>query len=269
MKYPFLLVIIGLFICTQCDAPKTKISRQKKPIPFINYSYIDNFPHDTNAFTEGFVIYQGALFESTGSPKSLPETQSLFGPVDITTGMIDSKVMLDREKYFGEGITFLNNKIYQLTYESRVGFVYDAKTFEEISRFTIPSAEGWGLTTDSEFIIMSDGTYKLSYLHPENLKVIKQLNVSENGYAVGGLNELEYINGYIFANVWMTNTLVKIDPKNGHVVGKLDLSSIAKESKYLNTKSLEMNGIAYDSISDLIYLTGKMWPKTYRIKINN
>jgi glutamine cyclotransferase len=178
-------------------------------------------------------------------------------------------VEIDKKKYFGEGITFLKGKVFQLTYKTKVGFIYDATTFKKLGEFTFPSKEGWGLTTDGEHLIMSDGTNVLTYLDPHSLQVIKTIEVSENGYAKDYLNELEMINGYIYANIWTTNTIVKIDPGNGKVLGKLDLTNLATEAKEIYNGSLEMNGIAYDSALNKIYITGKLWPKIYEIKFDH
>jgi glutamine cyclotransferase len=268
MKSRILLFLIASIIFTQCSEPEPKVLKKKKSTPHIAYTYVDNIPHDTNAFTEGFVMANGKLYESTGSPDYLPQTQSLFGVVDTTSGEIDVAVRLDKSLYFGEGITILDGKIYQLTYTSQTGFVYDESTHNKIATFNIPAKEGWGLTTNGNHIIMSDGTYTLRFLDPKNLSVIKQIEVSENGYAKVHLNELEYFGGYIYANIWLTNTIVKIDPKNGHVVGKLDLSALANDAKKIDPNAQEMNGIAYDAESKLVYITGKMWPKTYRIQLN-
>ena len=203
-----------------------------------------------------------------GATTELPFTRSLFGIVNLIAGKIDTKVEIDRKKYFGEGITFLHGKVFQLTYTTRVGFIYDATTFSKIGEFTIPSKEGWGMTTDGMNLIMSDGTNILTYLDPKDLHVITTISVTENGYIKENLNELEYIKGYIYANIWTTNTIVKIDPANGFVVGKLDLTSLANEAKNLYQGSMEMNGIAYDSTEDKVYITGKLWPKIYVIKFS-
>lgn len=239
-----------------------------KSIPTINFTYTNSYPHDTTSFTEGFLIHNGELYESTGATNDLPQTKSLFGIVDLSTGKIDVKVELDRKKYFGEGISILNGKVYQLTYKTKVGFVYDATTFKKIKDFTFPSNEGWGLTNDGQNLIMSDGTNTITFLDPNTLQVIRTVAVFENGYAKDYINELEYIKGYIYANIWTTNTIVKIDPASGKVVAKLDLTFLADEAKSINPWSLEMNGIAYDSIGDKVYVTGKLWPKIYEIKFN-
>jgi len=235
--------------------------------PTIQFNYGDAYPHDVTSFTEGLLVHDGKLYESTGAATEHSETRSLFGVLDLNSGKIDVKVEIDGDKYFGEGITFLNGKVYQLTYKSRIGFVYDAVTFDQLAEFTIPSKEGWGMTTDGEALIMSDGTHVLTYLNPDNLKVIKTINVTEYGRIKKWLNELEFINGFIYANIWTTNIVVKIDPANGKVVGKLDFSSLAQEAKAKHPGSLEMNGIAFDSSTGNIFITGKFWPKIYKITL--
>lgn len=237
--------------------------------PVINVATISQFPHDTNSYTEGLLVHDGQLFESTGYTDELPQTRSLFGVVDFKTGKIATKVELDKKKYFGEGIVFLNNKVYQLTYKTKIGFIYDSKTFKQIGTFTYPSAEGWGMTTDSLNIIMSDGTSKLTYLEPTTMKVVKQLTVLDEGKEVVNINELEFIKGFIYANKYTTNTIIKIDPLTGKVVGKLDLTTLANQVKSTYNGSLEMNGIAYDAIKDKVYITGKMWPSIYEIRFTH
>jgi len=266
MIYRKILFILTLIVLLSCNE-KTEIKTVKKIIPSIHFTYINSFPHDTTSFTEGFFISNGKLYESTGAARNLPQTKSLFGIVDLSTGKIDTKVELDKTKYFGEGITILNGKIYQLTYKAKTGFIYDAITYKEINKFTYPSKEGWGITTDGTNLIMSDGTNNLTYLNPINLQVIKTISVAENGYLKENLNELEYINGYIYANIWTKNIIVKIDPKNGTIIGKLDLTSLVNEVRYLYPNSLEMNGIAFDSTTNRIFITGKLWPKIYEIAI--
>lgn len=237
-----------------------------KPVPIINYTVTNIFPHDTTLFTEGFVVYNGELFESTGSPEEAPHAESLIGKINLTTGKMDIKVKLDKAKYFGEGIVFFKDKLYQLTYQNKMGFIYDAKSFKQLGVFTYSNAEGWGMTTDGINLIMSDGTHKLTFLNPENLQPQKTLNVTENENLVEKLNELEFINGYIYANVWMTNNIVKIDPLNGNIMGKLDLNALSMDAKFKNIGSETLNGIAYDSSADKIYVTGKFWPNIYQIE---
>ena len=265
---PIFLIAVSLFGCTGNRDNSVNNSSTNKSTPIIDYVYIKSYPHDTTSFTEGFLIQNGKLYESTGATKDLPQTRSLIGIVNLTTGKIVPKVEIDRLKYFGEGITFLNGKVFQLTYKTKIGFVYDTTNFKKVKEFTFPSEEGWGLTTDGTSLIMSDGTYELTYLDPVTLQTIKKVAVTENGCAKTYLNELEYIKGYIFANIWTTNTIVKIDPTDGKVVGKLDLSSLAYEAKNIYLGSLEMNGIAYDSIANRIFVTGKLWPRIYELQID-
>lgn len=259
----FVLAII-VFSCNNTeksgDAANTTTS-----IPSIPYKLVNSFAHDTTAFTEGFLVHNNQVFESTGSPDELSETSSVIGILDLNTGTLNKKVTLDKSRYFGEGIAILNDKIYQLTYKSKTGFVYDLKTFKNLRDFSFSNNEGWGLTTDGKSLIMSDGTYNLTYLDPNSLAVTKTLPVRENGYAKEQLNELEYIKGFIYANIWQTSEIVKIDPSNGNIVAKMDLGSLATDAKTKYNKALEMNGIAFDSTSNKVYITGKMWPKVYEI----
>lgn len=264
-RFAIAILLIG---CNESTEKTVDDSSTNDAAPTIDYTFIKSHPHDTTAFTEGFVIHEGKLYESTGATQDLPQTRSLFGIVDLTTGEIETKVELDKQKYFGEGITFLNGQVFQLTYKTKIGFVYDAVTFKKVKEFTFPSEEGWGLTTDGTNLIMSDGTYNLTYLDPVSLQMVKKISVVENGYATNNLNELEYIKGFIYANIWMTNTIIKIDPKNGKVVGKLNLSSLEYDARNLYPGSLEMNGIAYDSSANRIFVTGKLWPKIFELEID-
>lgn len=263
-----LVFILPLFLSacseTNNNPPAESTTPPAAVVPSISYSFKEHQPHDTTSFTEGFLVKDGQLYESTGSPQDLLFTRSVFGPVD-KTGKINVKGELDRNKYFGEGIVILKDKLYQLTYKNRQGFVYDAKTFKKIKDFSYNNAEGWGLTTDGTYLIMSDGTSTLTYLDPESLAVVKTVNVTEDGYQRQYLNELEYINGSIYANIWTTNHIVKIDPKTGNVTGKLDLDKVFTDAQNRYAKSIDMNGIAYDAQADKIYITGKLWPVIYEL----
>ncbi len=267
-----MIIYCALGLMTSCDdnnlnsKKKTIPSQPDNFVPSLDYSIVSRLPHDTTSFTEGLLFHNNLLFESTGSPDNLPQTKSTFGIVNLKTGKIDSKVELDKSEFFGEGIVFFNNKVYQLTYKNQIGFIYDSKTYKQLGRFSFQNKEGWGFTTDGKFLIMSDGTNNLTYLDPVNLKVVKTLSVSNTGYAEDFLNELEYIKGYIYANIWTKNYIVKIDPINGKVVGLLNLSFLTDEAKSKNKNSEVINGIAFDSISDKIYVTGKLWPNIYQIE---
>ncbi|MBL7912557.1 MAG: glutaminyl-peptide cyclotransferase [Bacteroidia bacterium] len=247
--------------------PEIKTVVEEKPvIPVLEHTIVATLPHDTTAFTEGLLIHDNKLFESTGSPDHMPQLKSVFGIVDWKTGKLDVKGELDKKTFpFGEGIVILKNKLYQVTYQNQTGFIYDAKTFKKIGQFNYSNKEGWGLTTDGTNIIMSDGTNNLTYFDPKEMKVLKVLAVSENGYATDALNELEYINGFIYANIWMTGYVVKIDPASGKVLAKINFTPISYQMRNLHPNTLEMNGIAFDSIADKIYVTGKLWPTIYQV----
>lgn len=267
----FLILLLFCFSCKTKDKAEesTEISGARNATPVINYVVRNSYPHDTTSFTEGLLIHEGNLYESTGSANDLLQTKSLFGLVDLKTGAIASKAILDREKYFGEGIAFLNGKVFQLTYQTKKGFVYEVKTFKKIGEFTFPSKEGWGLTTDGTSLIMSDGTSQLTYLDPSSFQTLKTLQVTDEYGPVTNLNELEFIRGAIYANVYTTSFIVRIDTASGNVTGKLNLSSLAGEAKMKYPGALEMNGIAYDSTTGKIFVTGKMWPNIYEISFNH
>ncbi|HEY4336909.1 MAG TPA: glutaminyl-peptide cyclotransferase [Puia sp.] len=235
--------------------------------PTLDYTVVKAYPHDTSAYTEGFLFHDGKLYESTGTEPDMPaDRRSLFGTVDLATGKITPKVELDRSKYFGEGIVFLNGKVYQLTYKTKIGFVYDATTFKKLGEFTFSSAEGWGMTTDGAYLMMSDGTSNISYLDPVTFRLIKILGVTDNNGPVSNINELELIKGYLYANQWQTNYILKIDPASGKVVGRLNLQSLADQARNQHPDAEVLNGIAYDSTSGKVYVTGKLWPSIYEIK---
>lgn len=261
----------GFILASGCrDTPGTpaagNAAEDSSRIAPLSYQLLNIYPHDTTSFTEGLLIHEGELYESTGYTDEIPYTRSLFGTVDLTTGHIRVKAELDKNKYFGEGIVFLKDKIYQLTYKTRVGFVYDAKTFSKQREFNYPSQQGWGLTTDGAYLIMSDSTPDLRYLDPETFRVVRSLRVTDNNTPVDQVNELEYIHGFIYANRYTTNYILKIDPSSGRVVGKLDLSSLEQQARNKYPGSMEMNGIAYDSVADKVYITGKLWPDIYVIR---
>lgn len=250
----FILALAGLF--TECGREK---ENRTDSIPVISYKLKTRWKHDTQSFIQGLVIHEGKLFESTG------QEGSWIGIVDIKTGKPDKKVILD-DKYFGEGITILNNKVYQLTWQSKVGFVYDLRTFEKQNEFRYPG-EGWGITHDGKNLIMSDGTDKLTLLDTVTLKPVKTVSVTDARGPVTKLNELEWIDGYVYANVWETNRIVKIDLQTGQVVGQMDLTPIAREAKLENPEADVLNGIAYHSTTRLLVVTGKLWPSFYVLQL--
>lgn len=271
MKIIFESIFLWFWLLVSCNEndPDKDASLANNTTPIINYVVTNSFAHDTTSFTEGFLVHEGKLYESTGSPLDMPQTRSIVGPVDLKTGEINKKIELDREKYFGEGIVFLKNRIYQLTYQTKKGFVYDATNFQKIREFTYPSKEGWGMTTDGSWLIMSDGSSTITYLDPISFEVYRTIGVINESGPVAKLNELEFIKGFLYANVYNTSTIIKIDPSTGKVVGQLDLSTLANEAKTKYPASMEMNGIAYDSATKKVLVTGKLWPNIYEIQFEH
>ena len=212
-------------------------------------------------------MHNGKLYESTGAPAELPNTKSLFGIVDAL-GNIKTLVEIDKNKYFGEGIAMLNGNIFQLTYKNQIGFIYNSETLKKLGSFKYINKEGWGLTTDSTNLILSDGTNKISFINPKSFLIVKEIYVTDNKSDVANLNEMEYVEGYIYANIYTTDIIVKINPSNGQVVNKINLESLHKISLDKNPNSLEMNGIAYNSNNNHFLVTGKMWPYIFEITLN-
>ncbi|MEP7107234.1 MAG: glutaminyl-peptide cyclotransferase [Ferruginibacter sp.] len=263
----FTIILTVLYGCSNNPDPSEKdITGSAQATPVINYAVTKFFPHDISLYTEGLLIHNGQLFESTGSPEDRPQTRSVIGIIDLATGKMDKKVEIDQSKYFGEGIVILNDKLYQLTYTTQVGFIYDISSFKQLGQFTYANKQGWSLTTNGKELIMSDSTDKLTFLDPDGLKPVKVLAITENGLPVYRLNELEFIKGFIFANIWLTDFIVKIDPSSGKVVGRLDLTSLSFEAKNKNPGADVLNGIAYDAAADKIYVTGKLWPNIYQLE---
>lgn len=265
------LLIIVLVFCSCTHQPKTStISLSPEPaIPILNYAVLHVYAHDPTSYTEGFLFHEGHFFESSGAPDEIPQTRSIVGIADIQSGRLDKKIELDKQKYFGEGIAFFHDRLYQLTWKNQTGFIYDAKTFKRVDSFRFANKEGWALTTDSNALIMSDGTSNLTYLDPANLRPVKVLPVTLSGTPLDSLNELEYIKGYLYANRYLQNYIVKIDPSNGKVLAKLDLTSIVQEERNRNAATDVLNGIAYNPGTDKIYVTGKLWAGIYEIDFSH
>ncbi len=270
ITYIAFAIAITAWACGNNDTPSTdgpNSGTNEAPPPVIPFSVVNKLPHDTTYFTEGLEFHKGQLLESSGGNDDGSPYPSEFGVVNRETGKVVTKAKLDKSKHFGEGITVFKDKIYQLTWQSGAGFVYDAQTFKLIKEFKLPTREGWGLTHDSASLIMSDGTSNLYFIDPDSLRVKFTVNVIHNGSPVGNINELEYVNGVIYANKWGDNSILKIDPASGKVLGQLDLSSLDKEAKAVYPGAAELNGIAYDSTTGKLYVTGKKWPFLYEIKI--
>ena len=226
------------------------------------YKVINSFPHNPHHFTQGYEIHDVYLYESTGR-----EGESGIYKTDMRTWKVVKEHKLESQ-YFGEGITILNNKLYELTYKSKIGFTYDLNTFQLLKTWTFKSAEGWGFTNDSNSLIMSDGTEYLTYLDPQTLSVVKKIQICNNKGVVKNLNELEYIKGEIWANIWMTDNIVRIDPKTGKIVGEIDLRGLLGNNLKNQSEEVDvLNGIAFDPVKNKIYVTGKLWPKVFEIEL--
>lgn len=261
-RFCFLLLIIGFYWgCKKEEPPKPvqEIAPTVPATPVTGYEIVATYPHDKEAFTEGLQYYNGVLYESTGL-----NGHSHLRKVDLTTGKVLQNIDLDN-KYFGEGITIFDSKIYQLTYQTQVGFVYDLKTFKELRQWNY-QGEGWSLTNDGTNLIMSNGTSKIQYLDPNTLSTTKVIEVTDEGMPVLNINELEYINGEIWSNVWTTDRVARIDPVTGKVKSWIDLSGLMTSAERQPPADV-LNGIAYDKEHDRIFVTGKNWPKLFQIKI--
>ena len=236
--------------------------KQPKPskVPVFGYQVVNTFPHDRQAFTQGLQFVDGFLYEGTGQ-----HGQSGIRKVKLETGEVVQRQPLDA-KYFGEGITVWGDTLFQLTWQSEIGFVYDKKTFKQLKTFTYPG-EGWGLTHDGKRLIMSDGDARgaLRFFDPASLKETGRLIVRDGDRPVDDLNELEYVRGEILANIWQTQRIAKISLKTGAVTGWIDLGGILDPRDAAGTDV--MNGIAYDNARDRLFVTGKNWPKLFEIKL--
>ena len=234
-------------------------SAKTSEIPSYTYKVINVYPHDRNAFTQGLVVDNGDFIEGTGLYQ-----RSSLRRVSIETGDIVQYHELPSH-FFGEGITIYDDRIIQLTWRSNVGFVYDKESFELLREFNYPT-EGWGITFDGIHLIMSDGTTTLYFLHPETFEEQKQMEVHDNNGAVDRLNELEYVDGEIYANVFQTNRIAKINPKTGKVVGWIDLTGILSREDRRSPVDV-LNGIAFDAKNNRLFVTGKLWPKLFEIEL--
>lgn len=228
------------------------------PAPSYTYKVLHTYPHDKAAFTQGLLVDDGVFYESTGL-----NGKSSLRKVEIETGKVLQKKDVATQ-YFAEGLAELNDKLYQLTWQSKVGFIYEQGTFNKTSEFKYES-EGWGLTTDGTDLILSDGTDKIRFLDPGTFQVKRTISVVGGGTPLDQLNELEYIDGEIYANVWKTNSIVRIDPQTGKVVGWIDMSGILPDADAAGADVL--NGIAYDKTKKRLFVTGKLWPKVFEIEL--
>ena len=243
-------------------ATQTFIVKPDKAPKSLSYQLIKTYKHDTDASTQGLVYIDGIIYEGTGI-----KGHSSLRKIDLENNKTLATLGLDNQ-YFGEGITVYKDKIYQLTWTSQKAFVYDLASFTLLTTFDYAMREGWGLTTMNDKLAMSDGSHNLYHLDPELFSVIKTVEVYDNKGPVVHLNELEYINGYIWANEWLTDRIVVIDPQSGEVVQELLLPNLltAAEKAKLDQNDDVLNGIAYNEKKGTIYVTGKHWPKLFEIK---
>ena len=242
----------------------TAVTTNTIPAPAnISYNIVNTYPHDTSSYTQGLIWQNNSLYEGTGW-----WGQSHLLKVDIKSGKANQSIALD-SAVFGEGITKLKDKIYQLTWKDHKVYVYDAQTLKKLKELSWEH-EGWGLTTDGTNLIVSTGDSNLYFVDPETFKITKIVGVSDNNGPVGNLNELEYVDGVIYSNIYLSDLIIKIDPANGHILGKIDLSGLlAKAGKQVDTdEGYVLNGIAYDSTKKSMYITGKKWPILFEMKIN-
>ncbi|MFB3763931.1 MAG: glutaminyl-peptide cyclotransferase [Methanotrichaceae archaeon] len=229
-------------------------------VPVYGYKIINNYPHDIGAFTEGLVYDNGTLYEGTGL-----DGKSTLRKVDLKTGKVLAEISLP-DSFFGEGITVWKDRIIQLTWKSGTGLVYYKDNLSLADSFTY-NTEGWGITSDGEHLIMSIGTDTLYILDPETFKAVGQIKVRYNSKPLSGLNELEYIKGMVYANIWPTDNIAVISPKNGAVKSWIDLKGLLSAKDRKNTDVL--NGIAYDPEGDRLFVTGKLWPRLFEIKLTD
>jgi len=246
------LLLVATLLCAMASAQKTAHAD--------GYRVVHTYPHDADAFTQGLIYLDGHLYESTGR-----NGKSSIRKVDLTTGKMLQHYDL-AQQYFGEGLTNWGDDLVQLTWQAHLGFVYDRATFKWKRSFEY-AGEGWGLTQDGKQLILSDGTPVLRFLDPQSFAETKRLSVTdEKGQPLVNINELEYIHGEIYANIWETDQIVRISPKTGKVVGRIDLTGIIDKNT-LSDPNAVLNGIAYDAKRDRIFVTGKLWPKLFEIKI--
>ena len=254
-----IVAVAAILACA--PAPASSIAAQRKPAPVQSYRVIATFPHDTTSFTQGLVFASdGQLYESTGL-----QGESTLRRVDITTGQTLQRIDVP-SPYFAEGLAMVGDELLQLTWQHKIGFVYDRATFKQKRTFAYKT-EGWGIAYDGTAnLVMSDGSDTLTFLDPKSFAFVKTLRVMDAGRPVGNLNELEWIEGEIWANVWMTDRIARISPNTGEVNAWVDLSTLFPAAERRPPADV-LNGIAYDKATRRIYITGKKWPRLYQITV--
>jgi glutaminyl-peptide cyclotransferase len=255
-----LAIVAGLFTTLLAQSHQVqRLPPVGSRAPVAGYTVRHAYPHDSHAFTQGIEYRGGVLYEGTGL-----NGQSTVRRVELTTGKVLQKMVVPQE-YFGEGITTWGETILQLTWQSQIGFVYDRNTFKPLRTFRY-TGEGWGLTHNATHLIMSDGSASLRFLDPRTFTETRRLLVTDAGTVIRDLNELEWVDGEIYANVWQTNFIARISPSSGRVVGWIDLSGLLSPEE-LRAGADVLNGIAYDAAGRRLFVTGKLWPKVFEIVI--
>ncbi|HUR99001.1 MAG TPA: glutaminyl-peptide cyclotransferase [Pyrinomonadaceae bacterium] len=272
MRFSFVFVLLLLsFSCgnpgpvPNNNASTPNVNKTAVPVVMYDYEIVKTYPHDPKAFTQGLEFHDGVLYEGTGGKND--DFFSSLRKTDFSTGKVLQKHDLGNE-YFGEGITILNEKIYQLTWKEMTAFEYDLKDFKLLRELRY-SGEGWGLTNDGTNLIMSDGTHVIRFVNPQDFKTVRTIVVNdEKGKPVMELNELEFVKGEIWANIWRTGWIVRIDPATGKLLGRIDMNKLADEEQQKNEHADVLNGIAYDAAGDRLFVTGKLWSRLFEIKVN-
>ncbi len=255
---PHVPKILSCFLLASIFVSAAPFSTKNEPASY-GYRVVHTYPHDPKAFTQGLIYLDGYLYESTGL-----NGQSSLRKVDLRTGLVLQRHDLDPQ-LFGEGLTNWKDTLVQLTWKAQTGFVYDRATFRLLRAFQY-RGEGWGLTQDGVHIIMSDGSSALRFLDPQDFHEVKRVVVTDGGVEVHELNELEFVHGQIYANVWQTDLIAIISPQSGHVTGWIDLSGLRPESVRGNSDAV-LNGIAFDAARDRLFVTGKVWPELFEIQL--
>lgn len=259
-----LLVSVLAFKCKEGDKPADEVPEDSGKVVVapksMSYSIVTTYPHDTSSFTEGLLVYNGSLYESTGN-----YAKSKLRKINLQTGKVEKEISLDKH-FFGEGATIVNDTVYQLTWKERKAFAYSLKDFKKIKEYDVTYPEGWGLTTDGKYLIVSTGGSDLIYYEPGTFKYVKTVTVTDAGTPAYNINELEYIDGFIYANQWNLPYILKIDPVSGTVVTKADVTEAWNRNKKLYPGADVPNGIAYDAATKKIYITGKWWPELYEVQ---
>jgi glutaminyl-peptide cyclotransferase len=258
VRTPLALIVAGAMsvFLTACSASTPAAAQQT----LYDYEIVNTYPHDPEAFTQGLFFLDGALYESTGL-----KGRSSLRKVDLETGHVLQRYDLPPD-IFGEGITNWKNRVVQITWRSQRGFVYDLASFEQKKTFTYPG-EGWGIAQDGRRLIMSDGSADLRFLDPKSLRETGRVRITHRGKPVARLNELEYVDGAVFANIWQSDLIVQIDPESGVVSGVIDLRGLRGALGPDAHNADVLNGIAYDSKNGRLFVTGKLWPALFEIRL--